>query len=769
MIWEDLNAHNKKKILIKISFLTLILFVFYGLYLYFKIGRLINGKVWDFPTSIYGRIINLEPGSLYSPEEILSLLKNTMYKKVDTVMLPGEYSIKNNTIEFIRRSFEFPDIKENEIYARLSFNKNILTKITNIENNRDFSFFRLEPKLITMLKSPERKKRIFISRNQFPEILVKTLLAIEDKHFYEHDGINISSIGRAFLVNIMAGHMIQGGSTLTQQLVKNLFLTNTRSIVRKINEMYMALILDCFYTKNRILELYLNEVYLGQDGDEQIRGFPLASIYYFGRPIDELTLDQYALLVGMVKGASLYNPWTNPSSALKRRNLVLFSLYDQKYITKDIYQDLCKRSLNIQPKGDIISPYPSFVQLVYAELKKKINYSIENFSGLKIFTTLDSLSQNSVEKAVKIEIPRLKKQKRLKDLEVAMIVIDKFTGEIQALIGSANPKFNGYNRALNARRSIGSLSKPITYLTALSQPNKYNLNTWISDKPIIVKLDNGEYWSPNNNNYRFSGKVMLLDALVKSINIPTVNISLDIGLKTLIDSWFRLGVSKKYLTPFPSISLGAINLTPIEIGQVFQIIANNGYKSSLSSVRSVVSNDGKVLYQSLPESKHIISSEASYLTMFAMQQVIKSGTAKSLGQAFKNINLAGKTGTTNNLVDNWFVGIDGKQVVITWIGRDNNKTTRLYSSSGAMRIYQKYLEYQHPKILVLKTPRNIDMFYVDNSGKLFCEKNNENNRYIPIWSINNQKICHKRKLLKYFSSIENKKNSLLFWLKDLFL
>ncbi|QCI24852.1 bifunctional glycosyl transferase/transpeptidase [Buchnera aphidicola (Rhopalosiphum padi)] len=736
---------NKRKIKLlgNFFFLILVLVFFYGFFLYMKIGRLIDGKVWHFPTSIYGRIINLEPGNLYSQKEVSKFLQGTMYREVDTVMLPGEYSIKNNNIEFIRRSFDFPDLRENEFHVKLFFDNNYLLKIQNLENNRNFSFFRLEPKLIAMLESPEGKKRVFIPRSKYPELLIKTLLAIEDRYFYEHDGINISSIGRAFLVNIMAGRTVQGGSTLTQQLVKNLFLTNTRSIWRKINEMYMALILDWFYKKDRILELYLNEVYLGQDGKEQIRGFPLASLYYFGRPIDELNLDQYALLVGMVKGASLYNPWSNPDFALNRRNLVLLSLYNQGYIQEKIYTELSARPLNIKARGCVISSYPNFTQLVQMEIKEKLQNKIKNLSGIKVFTTLDIFSQNAIEKAVKIGIPILKKKKKLKDLEIAMIVVDRFTGEIQALVGGSNPKFYGYNRALQARRSIGSLSKPITYLTALSNPKKYRLNTWISDHPIAIKLKNGKFWIPKNNNYHFSGQVMLIDALTNSINIPTVNLSIDMGLENLVKSWFHLGISKKLITPFPSISLGAINLTPIEIAQVFQVIASGGYKTLLSSVRSIISDDGKVLYQSLPQSKNIESIEATYLTLYGMQEVVSCGTAKSLGSIFKKFSLAGKTGTTNNLVDNWFVGIDGRQIVITWIGRDNNKSTKLYSSSGAMQIYRRYLEYQRPTPLILKPPKNINIFYMNKLGRLFCERSNEHKKPLPIWLLNDENICGK--------------------------
>ncbi|WP_264284752.1 penicillin-binding protein 1B [Buchnera aphidicola] len=762
---------NKKKIksLGQIFILILILIIFYGFFLYMKISHLINGKVWHFPTSIYSRIINLEPGSLFSQKEIETFLKNTMYRKVDRIMLPGEYSIQDNNIEFIRRAFNFPDINESELHVKLIFNTNYLLKIKNLENYRDFNFFRLEPKLISMLNSFKGKKRIFLPRSKYPMILIKTLLAIEDRNFYKHDGINISSIIRALFVNIMAGKTIQGGSTLTQQLVKNLFLTNTRSVWRKMNEMYMALILDCFYEKDRILELYLNEVYLGQDGNEQIRGFPLASLYYFGRPIDELNLDQYALLVGMVKGASLYNPWSNPEIALNRRNLVLLTLYNTGLIEQKIYIKLSKRPLKIHPKGFMISDHPDFLQLVEMEVKQKLKKKTKSFSGLKIFTTLDSLSQNSIEKSVRVGVPILKKKKKLKDLEIAMVVVDKSNGEINALVGSSHPTFSGYNRALKARRSIGSLSKPVIYLKALSNPKKYHLNTWISDDPIAIKLDNGKYWIPKNNNNQFNGRVMLLEALINSINIPIVNLSIDIGLNSLIENWIHLGVSRKYLTPFPSMSLGSINLTPIEVAQVFQVISNEGYKSLLSSVRFIVSDDGKILYQSLPQSKNIASSEAAYLTLYAMQKVVTSGTAKSLGALFKNFSLAGKTGTTNNLVDSWFVGVDGKQIVVTWIGRDNNKSTRLYGSSGAMQVYQKYLEYQHPRPLILNRPKNIRVFYMNNHGKLFYKKNNEYTESIPIWSLNTQNLYTKNIYLRSHSRKNSKhKKNFLFWIKNFF-
>ncbi|XBC38355.1 MAG: penicillin-binding protein 1B [Buchnera aphidicola (Floraphis meitanensis)] len=738
------NIKFNMSFLAKTSFLLCSLIIIYGLFLYFKISFFINGKIWEFPISIYSRIITLEPGNRYTKKEMVSILKGLRYQYVSILKAPGEFHVEKKNITLIRRPFNFPNGREGKVFIKLHFKNRILTKIENLSNNRSFGILQLDPQLITMLHSPNGEQRIFLPIRYYPKMLIDTLLAVEDQHFYNHDGINIHSIIRAFLTNVSVGYTVQGGSTLTQQLVKNLFLTNTRSLWRKVNEIYMALIMDWKYSKDRILELYLNEVYLGQDGNKQIRGFPLASLYYFGRPINELSLDQYALLVGMMKGASLYNPWNNPISALHRRNVVLYMLLKHNIINNNFYNSLLLKPLNVQFRGNVISSQTAFIQIVQKELREKLGDRVKYWSGIKIFTTLDPVSQFSAEHAVKNIIPLLKKERNLKDLEAAVVIIDRFSGEIQGILGSSNPKVSGYNRAIQARRSIGSLSKPITYLTALSQPEKFNLNTWIADKPVIIKLMNGKLWKPQNNNFKFVKKVMLIDALAYSINIPTVNLSMQLGLKKLIRTWIKLGLNYNQVLEIPSISLGSINLTPIEVARVFQVIASGGNKSRLSSIRSVISEDGVTLYNSLPQSEKVTSMQAAYLTLYAMQSVVKYGTAKQLGTLFEDVYLAGKTGTTNNLVDSWFVGIDGKQVVIIWIGRDNNKSSKLYGSSGAMQVYRNYLKLHKPQPLILTLPTNVNMFSINFQGNIVCNGNFDNKiyRYLPIWNKNEVIYCN---------------------------
>lgn len=725
-------------LLLKLFIVFVVLMAIYGVYLDQKIRSRIDGKVWQLPAAVYGRMVNLEPDMSISKNEMVKLLEATQYRQVSKMTRPGEFTVQANSIEMIRRPFDFPDSKEGQVRARLTFDGDRLDTIENMDNNRQFGFFRLDPRLITMLSSANGEQRLFVARNGFPDLLVDTLLATEDRHFYEHDGISLYSIGRAVLANLTAGRTVQGASTLTQQLVKNLFLSSERSYWRKANEAYMAVLMDARYSKDRILELYMNEVYLGQSGDNEIRGFPLASLYYFGRPVEELSLDQQALLVGMVKGASIYNPWRNPKLALDRRNLVLRLLQQQQVIDQELYDMLSARPLGVQPRGGVISPQPAFMQLVRQELQSKLGDKVKDLSGVKIFTTFDSVAQDAAEKAAVEGIPALKKQRKLSDLETAMVVVDRNSGEVRAMVGGAEPQFAGYNRAMQARRSIGSLAKPATYLTALSQPNQYRLNTWIADAPISLRQPNGQVWSPQNDDKQFSGQVMLVDALTRSMNVPTVNLGMSLGLPAIVDTWQKLGVSKDQLHPVPAMILGALNLTPIEVAQAFQTIASGGNRAPLSALRSVIAEDGSVLYQSFPQAERAVPAQAAYMTLWTMQQVVQRGTGRQLGAKYPGLHLAGKTGTTNNNVDTWFAGIDGREVVITWVGRDNNQPTKLYGASGAMSIYQRYLANQSPVPLNLVAPEDIVDMGVDSSGNFVC---GGGMRTLPVWTTNPDSLC----------------------------
>ena len=732
-------------LLVKLGIVFAVLIAAYGVYLDQKIRSRIDGKVWELPAAVYGRMVNLEPDMQISKNEMVRLLNATQYRQVSAMTRPGEYTVQANSIEMIRRPFDFPDSKEGQVRARLTFDGDHLETIENMDNNRQFGFFRLDPRLITMLQSPNGEQRLFVKRSGFPDLLVDTLLATEDRHFYEHDGISLYSIGRAVLANLTAGRTVQGASTLTQQLVKNLFLSSERSYWRKANEAYMALIMDARYSKDRILELYMNEVYLGQSGDNEIRGFPLASLYYFGRPVEELSLDQQALLVGMVKGASVYNPWRNPKLALERRNLVLRLLQQQQVIDQELYDMLSARPLGVQPRGGVISPQPAFMQMVRQELQAKLGDKVKDLSGVKIFTTFDSVAQDAAEKAATEGIPVLKKQRKLADLETAMVVVDRFTGEVRAMVGGAEPQFAGYNRAMQARRSIGSLAKPATYLTALSQPNQYRLNTWIADAPVTIRLSNGQTWSPQNDDRRFSGQVMLVDALTRSMNVPTVNLGMALGLPAVVDTWTKLGAPKNQLNAVPAMLLGALNLTPIEVAQAFQTIASGGNRAPLSALRSVIAEDGTVLYQSYPQAERAVPAQAAYMTLWTMQQVVQRGTGRQLGAKYPGLHLAGKTGTTNNNVDTWFAGIDGSQVTITWVGRDNNQPTKLYGASGAMSIYQRYLANQTPTPLALTAPEDVVDMGVDSNGNLVCSGGV---RSLPVWTTQPDALCRQGEMMQ---------------------
>ncbi|HDU8494509.1 bifunctional glycosyl transferase/transpeptidase [Morganella morganii] len=750
--------------LVKLGIVMAILLGIYGVYLAGKISDRLDGKVWDLPAAVYGRTVNLEPGMDYSLNEMVKLLEGMQYRKVTKITRAGEFSVTGNTIQMLRRPFDFPDSKEGQINARLTFGSSGLEKIENVDNGREFGFFRLDPKLITMMQSANGEQRLFLARSGFPDELIKALLVTEDRNFYEHDGISITSIGRALLANLTAGRAVQGGSTLTQQLVKNLFLSNERTLVRKANEAYMALIMDYRYDKDRILELYLNEVYLGQSGDEQIRGFPLASLYYFGRPVDELSLDQVALLVGMVKGASVYNPWRNPKNALERRNVVLKLLQTQGgVIDQEMYDVLSARPLGVKEKSGVITPQPAFMQLVRQELREKLGDKVDDLSGVKIFTTLDPVSQDAAENAVEEGVKAIRAERKKPELEGAMVVVDRISGEVRAMVGGSQPQFAGFNRAMAAERSIGSLAKPMTYLTALGIPDTYRLNTWLDDQPLTINVPGGGgTWSPRNDSKTFSGRVMLVDALARSINVPTVNLGMAVGLDAVADTFVRLGAPAKNIQKVPAMLLGAVNLTPLQVSQLFQTIGSGGNRATLSALRSVIAEDGTVIYQSFPQAQRAVAPQAAYMTLYGMQQVVERGTAaRRLGSKFGKYHLAGKTGTTNLMRDSWFVGIDGKEVTVSWMGLDDNSPSGLYGGSGALVLYGRYLDNQPPLALNLTPPEDIAEMSVNADGNFVCNGVGVT-RTLPVWTTDAQALCGQQ------APVQQQGEEAPGWLKEMF-
>ncbi|MFA0424729.1 penicillin-binding protein 1B, partial [Vibrio sp. 10N.222.54.A1] len=510
------------------------LLLFVGIYLDSVVKQRFEGQLFDLPTVVYARVLDLSPGTPVSLVQVKNELDVLNYRKVNAPRHPGEYSSSSTKIEMIRRPFEFVDGPEADRHVMLHFNGNELTRIQSLEKKGDMGYLRVEPKMLGMLEKSNDEQRLFLKRNQFPEVMVDALLATEDRNFYQHDGVSPLAIARAMVVNVKAGRTVQGGSTLTQQLAKNLFLSSERTLWRKVREAYIALILDHRYSKDRILEAYLNEVYLGQNGGQAIHGFGLASRLYFGQPIQELRIDQLALLVGMVKGPSYYNPVRYPERAKTRRDLVLRLLMQQDILTPRQYEEAASRDLDIQDNPRIASRQPAYFQQVNIELKKYVGDRFEAKKGIRVFTSLDPVSQDKLEKSIARKVPDLSKTAGNK-LEAAAIAVDRNTGEIRAMVGGKRTGYDGFNRALNASRPIGSLVKPAIYLTALEQPQKYTLATTLKDTPLSLKGSKGSVWSPRNFDRKFRGDVPLYVALSKSYNVPTVRLGMQLGIDSVSD------------------------------------------------------------------------------------------------------------------------------------------------------------------------------------------------------------------------------------------
>ncbi|WHP47327.1 penicillin-binding protein 1B [Mannheimia bovis] len=749
----DLNEHSQEELerkpkkrsyilttLFKLGLIGACSVAFYGIYLDGKIRSKMDGQVWELPAEVYARIESIKIEDNLTLEQAKQALLDNGYRQVSQVATPGDFKIEENRLVLLRRAFPFPETPEAQRVLRLTFKDDKLTYIEDLVQGKLIEEFRLDPKLLAMLHSDSDEERQALRLQEYPRLLIESLILTEDRRFYQHDGISPIGIARALITNYQAGRTVQGGSTLTQQLVKNLFLTNERSLVRKINEALMSVILDFRYEKNRILETYLNEIYLGQNGSYQIHGFALASQFYFGRPIQEISLDQIALLVGMVKGPSLYNPWRNPQGATERRNVVLRLLLEHQVINQELYDLLSARPLNVREKGTIYREQPAFMQALTLDLKNELGeVKAAQLSGTKIFTTLDRKQQRSAEQAVIIGLEDLEsKDKKVTDLQSAIVVAEYRTGKVRAIVGDRLTQFAGFNRAIQSKRQIGSLVKPSIYAIALAQPELFRLNTPIQNRQISIKVGS-TYWTPRNYDRSFSGSVMFMDALVRSLNIPTVNIGMKVGLKKVIAKQKEMGWNNAEIPPYPSTLLGSYSISPYDVTRSYQVIANEGLKTPLTTIEAIISHNGEMFYQRDNDkaSEQVLPPEAAVQTMYAMQQVVERGTARSLQNDFAKLKLAGKTGTTNNARDTWFVGVDGEHVTTVWLGKDNNTDTNLTGSSGALYVYKQYLERALPQAYKLPKLDTMQWVGINSYGSWNCDSG----RQIPVWRDKGQRYC----------------------------
>lgn len=738
MLGRSRSPSVMKKVSLSLSILSaaivvcLLLAVPYVLKLDHQITSRFEGRRWELPARIYARPLELYVGKALSVGALEKELIKLRYSRQDNPDKQGEYSIRGSSITIYSRAFSFPDGVQPRTLFKLTIRNKTITTLTTPGTEEGEGVFRLEPVHYASIYPTHNEDRLLIKLSDAPELLVKTLLSVEDKKFYSHLGLRPTAIARAALANLKAGKTVQGGSTLTQQLVKNIFLGSEQTLLRKANEAVMSLLLEFHYSKDEILEAYLNEVYLGQDGKRAIHGFAQASRFYFSRDLSELEPEQLALLVGLVKGASYYNPRHQPERGISRRNQVLDILAADQLVSAEEIERLKLKPLGVTreiPSG--ITPYPAFLELVRRQLARDYRDEDLRSEGLSIFTTLDPIIQDKAEKSLSEELSAIEKRRgegNKDTLQGALVIASVDQGEVVAVVGNRLPHEVGFNRALDMKRPIGSVIKPAVFLTALARPESYNLLTTISDTPLAVPVAGGEKWQPENYDHIFHGPTALRQALIHSFNVSTVQLGMTLGLDSVIEMLKKLGVQEE-INPYPSLLLGAVELPPIEVLQMYQTIAAGGYQTPLRAILAVTDQENKTLQRYPLTVQQTVDAGAVFCLTNALQAVTTEGTASSLQRLLPSgLTVAGKTGTTDNLRDSWFAGFSGMHVAVAWVGRDDNKPTGLTGATGALGVWAATMADINTAPLQSQPPETIDWYYADvNTGMIHNQKCGENN------------------------------------------
>lgn len=641
---------------------------------------------WQIPTRVFARPLALAPGDPMSPVALQQELDAAAYSAGDG-RTPGTYVRDGGRWTIATRGFDDVEGPVDPARAEVVLDGGRIASVRRLDGGGPG--VQLDPARIATLYGAKQEERELVRLDDLPPLLVAGLQAVEDRNFKHHIGIDPWGVLRAMVVNVREGELEQGGSTITQQLVRSLFLSNAKTATRKAREAAYALIIEARFDKRRILETYLNQVYLGQQGAQSVHGVGAAARFWFGRDVQDLRPQEIALLIGMIQGPSYHDPRRFPDRAKARRDLVL-GVFAETGLLTPAQRDAARAApLGVLPRPGLArNRYPAFLDLVRRQLARDYPADALTGAGLVVHTTLAPSAQRDAEASVARALAALDRRDR-PSLQAALVVTDARTGDVRAIVGDRNPANPAFNRALDARRPVGSLLKPVVYLLALAQPGRWSLASPVDDAPVAVRLANGRDWTPQNSDGQSHGVLPLQDALAFSYNQATVRLGMDVGperLSALLEALAEIDAE-----PNPSLILGSVDLSPFAMAQVYQFLASGGRIQPLRAVRGVLSPQGQPVarYDGRKDAAQDGDAVAARLVTLALQDAARRGTARALASGpTAGLGAAGKTGTSNDGRDSWFAGYTGGHLAVAWVGNDRNEATGLYGATGAMRIWQ---------------------------------------------------------------------------------
>ncbi len=660
---------------------------------------------WEVPSKIYAEPVLLYPGGQLEAGKLVEILTRLDYRSVSgPPQTRGEYLYdqKTGVLQLALRDSPFPQIVARAQRVSFLLRGGRIERLVDLDSSTPLAFIELEPEVIAGVYDRSWGERRVVKLYDVPSQLVKALLAAEDHRFFEHEGVDLWRILGAIRANLLARRPVQGGSTLTQQLVKNFYLSQEKTVQRKIVEICMATIVELHYSKLEILENYLNEIYLGQHGAKGIFGMWEASRVYFGKEPRDLTLGESAVLAGMVKSPNTFSPLRHPDRILPRRNYVLQRMRELGHISTEEYEAALKETITPRTLPSEDNHAPHFADFIRKALTAQFPDNTLATAGLRVATSLDLRLQDAAYVAIQKGLqelekryPRLRRSVPEEQLQACLIAMQPQTGAIRAMIGGRDYQTSQFNRATQAHRQLGSVFKPIVFLTALSQERekregRFLPSSHIDDTPFTWSYK-GETWSPGNYNNQYLGTVSLRRALELSLNAATARLAQEVGLDPIRQTAENLGFVSP-LPQYPSMVLGAGEVTPLEVVVAFSTLANTGARSVPRPIKLISNQNGETVTQHKIEMEQVVPPADAYMVTHLLEGVLARGTGRGARERGFTFPAAGKTGTTNDYGDAWFVGYTPDLVTVVWVGFDQRQSLGLSGAQAALPIWTSFMK-----------------------------------------------------------------------------